>query len=100
MIRALSPVLTQVVCTELDSVALESRGLPGGASHSAAKLATACAEAGLPAEQVTDFKAAVLRGRELAAGLPAGVLLITGSHYVLVPARAALRLCEDDGNGF
>ncbi len=100
MIRALAPVLTQVVCTELDSAALESRGLPGVASHSAAKLAAACREAGLRAEQVPDFEAAVLRGRELAADLPDAVLLITGSHYVLAPARAALRLCEDGGNGF
>jgi dihydrofolate synthase/folylpolyglutamate synthase len=99
MIRALAPVLSRVVCTELDSAALESRGLPGVASHSADKLAAACAEAGLSAEQVPDFKAAVLRGRELAAGLPGGVLLITGSHYVLAPTRAALRLCEDDDNG-
>jgi dihydrofolate synthase/folylpolyglutamate synthase len=100
MVRALAPVLTQVVCAELDSAALESRGLPGVASHSAAKLAAACGEAGLSAEQAPDFEAAVLRGRELAAALPEGVLLITGSHYVLAPARAALRLCEDAGDGF
>jgi dihydrofolate synthase/folylpolyglutamate synthase len=100
MIRALAPVLSRAVCTELDSAALESRGLPGVSSHGTAKLAAACEEAGLGAEQVPDFEAAVLRGRELAAALPGGVLLITGSHYVLAPARAALRLCEDAGNGF
>jgi dihydrofolate synthase/folylpolyglutamate synthase len=100
MIRVLAPALSRVVCTELDSAAMKSRGLPGITSHSAAKLAAACAEVGLPAEQVADFKAAVLRGRELATGLPAGVLLVTGSHYVLAPARAALRLCEDAHNGF
>jgi dihydrofolate synthase/folylpolyglutamate synthase len=100
MMRALAPLLSEVICTELDSSALESRGLPGIASHSAAKLAAACEEAGLAAEQVPDFKAAVLRGRDLAADLPGGVLLITGSHYVLAPARAALRLCEDADNGF
>jgi dihydrofolate synthase/folylpolyglutamate synthase len=100
MIGALAPVLSGVVCTELDSAALESRGLPGVASHSTVKLAAACEEVGLGAEQVPDFKAAVLRGREIAAALSGGVLLITGSHYVLAPARAALRLCEDDGNGF
>jgi len=100
MIRALAPVLTWVVCTELDSAALGSRGLPGIASHSAAKLAAACSQAGLRAEQVPDFEGAVLRGRELAAGQPGAALLITGSHYVLAPARAALRLCEDGGDGF
>jgi dihydrofolate synthase/folylpolyglutamate synthase len=100
MIGALAPVLSRVVCTELDSVALESRGLPGIASHSAAKLAVACQQAGLSAEQVPDFRAAVQRGRELAAALPGGILLITGSHYVLAPARVALRLCEDGSDGF
>jgi dihydrofolate synthase/folylpolyglutamate synthase len=99
MIRALAPALSLAICTELDSTAIESRGLPGIVSHSAAKLAVACAGAGLPAEQVPDFRAAVLRGRELAAGSPGGTLLITGSHYVLAPARAALGLCEDADNG-
>jgi hypothetical protein len=27
------------------------------------------------------------------------MLLVTGSHYVLAPARAVLRLCEDAGDG-
>ena len=100
MIRSLAPVLTHVVCTELDPAALESRGLPGIASHSAAKLADACRAAGLDAEQVPDFATAVRRGRELATSLPGGMLLVTGSHYVLAPARALLRLCEDGGDGF
>jgi dihydrofolate synthase/folylpolyglutamate synthase len=100
MIRALAPVLSHVVCTELDAAALESRGLPGISSHSTAKLAQACREVGLSAEQVADFGAAVRRGRELAAEQPDGILLVTGSHYVLAPARAVLRLCEDGGDGF
>jgi dihydrofolate synthase/folylpolyglutamate synthase len=100
MIQSLAPVLSDVVCTELDPMALESRGLPGITSHSAAKLAEACREAGLDAEQVPDFAAAVRRGRELAAALPGGMLLVTGSHYVLAPARAVLRLCEDGDDGF
>ena len=100
MIRALAPVLSHVVCTELEAAALESRGLLGIASHSVAKLAEACREAGLSAEQVPDFGAAVQRGRKLAAEHPDGILLVTGSHYVLVPARAVLRLCEDADDGF
>jgi dihydrofolate synthase/folylpolyglutamate synthase len=101
MIGALAPVLSHVVCTELDAAALESRGLPGVASHSAAKLAQACRKAGLGAEQVPDFGAAVRRALELAAERPGGILLVTGSHYALAPARAVLRLCEDasDGSG-
>jgi dihydrofolate synthase / folylpolyglutamate synthase len=99
MIRALAPVLSYAVCTELDAAALESRGLPGITSHSAAKLAQACREAGLSAEQVPDFGAALRRGRQLAAEYPHGILLVTGSHYVLAPGRAVLRLCEDGGDG-
>ncbi len=90
MVRALAPALQQVVCTELDPAALRSRGLPGASSHSAGKLAHACAAAGLPSQEVPDFAAAVERGRELAAESPGGVLLITGSHYALAPARAML----------
>lgn len=98
MIRALAPALELAICTELEPTALEARGLPGVASHSPAKLALACKHAGLAAEQELDFATAVHRGRELAAALPGGILLITGSHYVLAPARAALSLCEDSGN--
>jgi len=99
MIGALAPVLSHVVCTELNAAALESRGLPGITSHSAAKLAEACREAGLSSEQVPDFGAAVRRGRKLAAEQAGGVLLVTGSHYALAPARAVLRLCEDGSDG-
>jgi dihydrofolate synthase / folylpolyglutamate synthase len=99
MIRALAPVLSYAVCTELDAAALESRGLPGITSHGAAKLVQACREAGLSAEQVPDFGVALRRGRQLAAEHPNGILLVTGSHYVLAPGRAVLRLCEDGGDG-
>jgi len=99
MVRALAPALERVVCTELQPAALEARGLPGAGSHGAAKLAQACEEAGLAAEPESDFGAAVRRGRELAAELPGGILLITGSHYVLAPARDALRVCEDSADG-
>jgi len=99
MVAALAPLLDRVVCTELDPAALRARGLPGVASHSAAKLASVCEEAGLAAEREPDFASAVGRARELAARLPGGMLLITGSHYVLAPARAALALCEDSDDG-
>jgi dihydrofolate synthase/folylpolyglutamate synthase len=99
MVGALAPVLSHVVCTELDATALESRGLPGITSHSAAKLAEACRENGLSAEQLPDFEIAVRRGRQLAVEQPDGILLVTGSHYVLAPARAVLRLCEDANDG-
>jgi dihydrofolate synthase / folylpolyglutamate synthase len=95
MIRALAPALEYAVCCELDPAALEARGLPGVRSHSAGKLAAACAEAGIPAERQPQLAVALRRGRELARERVGGVLLVTGSHYLLAPARAALALCED-----
>ncbi len=90
MVAALAPALDRVVCSELPAAALEARGLPGAASHPAAELARACRDRGLEAEEEPDFGAAVRRGRELAAAAPGGVLVVSGSHYVLAPARAAL----------
>lgn len=91
MIEALAPSLARVVCTELP--AARRRGF------SADALALVCAESGLAAESESDFEAAVARGRELALN-EGGILLVTGSHYALSPARAALGLCEDErGNG-
>jgi dihydrofolate synthase / folylpolyglutamate synthase len=90
MVGALAPVLASVVCSELDRTRLNARGIPGVSSHSAADLAAACAEAGLSAEQEPDFAAALRRAREIALDLPDGLLVVTGSHYVLAPARAAL----------
>lgn len=83
MIEALGPALTRAVCTELPVA--HRRGFGAG------ELARICAGAGLAAEAEPGFGAAVLRARELAleAG---GILLVTGSHYALAPARAALRL--------
>jgi dihydrofolate synthase/folylpolyglutamate synthase len=88
MIEALAPALDQAICTELPASAADRRGF------GAIELARICTESGLAAEAEPDFASAVARGRELAreAG---GVLLVTGSHYALMPARAALGLCED-----
>jgi dihydrofolate synthase / folylpolyglutamate synthase len=95
MIAALAPALERVVCTELPADGPKAQaGGPGSSarrrSHPAGELAALCEQAGLPAEAEADFGAALHRARELAAGPPTAVLLITGSHYVLGPARAAL----------
>lgn len=90
MVRALAPALERTVCTELPAAALEGHGRPGAASRSAAELAAACAEAGLPAEAETSFEAALSRATELAAGPPEGAVLVAGSHYAIAPARAAI----------
>jgi dihydrofolate synthase/folylpolyglutamate synthase len=93
MARALAPALDRAVCTELPAEALERQGRPGASSHPATELARICAEAGLPAEPEPDLPAALRRARQLAS--PDGVLLVTGSHYMLSPARSALGLWED-----
>jgi len=88
MVKALAPVLDQVICTELpDQLTRRAFG--------AAELARICEDIGLNAEIEADFDAAVAlgRGHALDAG---GVFLVTGSHYTLAPARAALGLNPDE----
>jgi dihydrofolate synthase/folylpolyglutamate synthase len=90
MIAALAPVLDAAVATEVPAAALRSHGRPGASSRAAAELAALLAESGIRAEAEPDFDSALRRARELAAEPPAAALLITGSHYALAPARAAL----------
>ncbi len=106
MIQALSPSLTRAICTQLppetpadgpktDDMRRFSAHRP---SFSAGELARVCGEVGVGAEVVADFGVAVRRARALAVDL-GGALVVTGSHYVLAPARAALSLCEDSADG-
>jgi dihydrofolate synthase/folylpolyglutamate synthase len=88
-IEALAPALDRAVCAELPPASLEARGMPGAASHPAGDLVAACEAAGLAAEAEADLVGAVARGRELAAEA-GGILLVSGSHYALAPAREAL----------
>jgi dihydrofolate synthase/folylpolyglutamate synthase len=81
IVAALAPALDRAVCTELP--AAQRPSMP------ASELLAACGAAGLPAEAEPDFAAALARARALAAEAGAAVL-VTGSHYVLGPARAAL----------
>ncbi len=90
MVRALAPTLERAVCTELPVAALEAHGRPGAASRAATELAALCAEAGLPAEPVPDFAAALRRASKLATEPPEGAVLVTGSHYAIAPAHEAL----------
>ncbi len=99
MIAALAPTLRHVICPQLPAADGPHSGQIGHfearrRGFGADELTRICTDAGLEAEAEPDFDAAVARGRELAleAG---GILLVTGSHYALAPARAALRLCED-----
>jgi dihydrofolate synthase/folylpolyglutamate synthase len=84
MVAALAPALAGAVCTELPASSAHRASRPAG------ELLAACRRSGLPAEALPDFGEALARARELAGGPPPGVLLLTGSHYLLGPARAAL----------
>ena len=107
MVRALAPVLDRAVCTELPAEALSAQGRPGAASHPATELAAACEAAGLPAEPEPNFPEGLRRAHQLASAVPlghhasqrnrapaGGALLVTGSHYLLAPARAVLSATE------
>ncbi|HWJ42676.1 MAG TPA: cyanophycin synthetase [Solirubrobacterales bacterium] len=90
MIAALGPVLDRAVCTELPAAALAGHGRPGARSRPATELAEACARAGLPAAAETGFEPALMLARDLAAADPEGILLVTGSHYAIGPARGLI----------
>jgi dihydrofolate synthase/folylpolyglutamate synthase len=89
-IAALVPVLERVVCTEIPDETLHSQGRPGASAHPAAELARICRAEGLEAEAEPNLVDALARASELASASPGGTLLITGSHYLLAPARTML----------
>jgi dihydrofolate synthase / folylpolyglutamate synthase len=95
MVRALAPALDRSVCTELPAAALEGHGRPGARSLAAAELAAACERAGLPTEAEPDFARALARATGLAAEPPEGMVLVTGSHYAIAPARALRGLAHE-----
>jgi dihydrofolate synthase/folylpolyglutamate synthase len=95
MIAALAPAVSHLVCTKLPA---DGPNSPLGVDFSARRhsqeadeLARIARDVGIEAEAIEDFDAGLLRGRQLAreAG---GMLLVTGSHYVLAPVRMALHL--------
>jgi dihydrofolate synthase/folylpolyglutamate synthase len=97
MFAALAPAVTHLVCTKLLADGTESRDMDRFGSRrrsfSPDELVRA-AGTGVEVEAVEDFGDAVARARDLALDLD-GVMLVTGSHYVLAPARATLRLWQD-----
>jgi dihydrofolate synthase/folylpolyglutamate synthase len=98
MLAALGPALSHLVCTKFPADGpIRQGGLDVSAhrrSFGADELARIAHEAGVEAEAIDDFGSAFARSREWAREND-GVLLVTGSHYVLAPARAALRLWQD-----
>ncbi|HEY7950145.1 MAG TPA: cyanophycin synthetase [Solirubrobacterales bacterium] len=93
MIAALAPAVTHLVCTELPADGPKSGSMfrisARRRSLGAGELVAAARGTGVEVEAIEDFGTAVARARDLAREL-GGVLLVTGSHYVLAPARAAL----------
>ncbi len=89
MIAALAPALRSAVCTEIPAAALLGQGRPGARSRPARELADLCQAHGLEAIAEPDLGAALRRSTELACATFAGVLVVTGSHYLIGPARAA-----------
>jgi len=87
MVAALAPVLDRAVCTELPAAALEGHGRPGARSRPSGELAAVCEQAGLEAEAEPGFRAALRRATSLAEEPPGGLVLVTGSHYAIAPAR-------------
>ncbi len=88
MIAALAPVLRNVVCTEIPPAALAGHGRPGARSRPARELADLCQAHGLEAIAEPRLEPALRRATELAGRTFAGMLLVTGSHYLIAPARA------------
>ena len=86
-IAALAPVLDRVVCTEIPAETLHSQGRPGACSHPAADLARICRAAGLEAEAEPRARRGARRAPASSPQAAGGSLLVTGSHYLLAPAR-------------
>ena len=84
---ALAPAIEAVVATEVSAERLARGGRPGAESRSAADVASAAAAAGVePVEVVSEAGEAVARARAMARD-GEGVLLVTGSHYLIGYAR-------------
>jgi dihydrofolate synthase/folylpolyglutamate synthase len=94
IVAALAPAIDRAICTQLPADGPKTRPYGVKSAHRrstpAATLARLCEAAGVRAEAEADFETAIARARARAAGPPPGTLLVTGSHYVLGPARAAL----------
>jgi dihydrofolate synthase/folylpolyglutamate synthase len=94
MIKALAPVLTHAITTQLPADGPQTSKSRTPQAHRpsvpAGELAAMCREAGVGAEAEPGFEVALRRASALAAEAPEGVLLIAGSNYGIAPARAAL----------
>ena len=69
-------------------LALIGHGRPGARSRPAQELADLCQAQGIEATAEPNLEPALRRATELACATFAGVLVSTGSHYLIGPARA------------
>jgi dihydrofolate synthase/folylpolyglutamate synthase len=101
IVRALSPALDRVICTELPADGPKSQARGGSSTRRpsvpAEELAALCGEVGLAAEAEPGFETALRRASALASEPPAGVVLVAGSHYAIAPARAAVAAADRSG---
>ena len=83
IVGALAPLLAGVVATEVPAQRLASAGRPGAQARPASDLAATAREAGIGwVEEEPDPAAAISRARAIARR-QGGILLVTGSHYLL-----------------
>jgi dihydrofolate synthase / folylpolyglutamate synthase len=98
MLSALAPGVAHAVTTALPAdgpIRHDMADVPSRRrSFGAGELMEMARAAGIEAEAMEDFDAALSRARDWAHEAN-GLLLVTGSHYVLAPARAALALWQD-----
>ena len=88
LVGALAPVLAGLVATEIPAERLASAGRPGAQALETGALAEAARDAGIGwVEEAADPAAAIARARSVAHD-QGGVLLVTGSHYLLRYAGA------------
>lgn len=81
-LAALTPALAGLVATEIPAERLARAGRPGAKARSARELAEIGLAAGVEATAEPDPASALRTARERAA-VAGGVLLVTGSHYLL-----------------
>jgi dihydrofolate synthase/folylpolyglutamate synthase len=83
VVAALAPALAGLVATEIPAERLAAAGRPGAAAYPAGDLAAAAREAGIGrVEEEADASAAIAGAKEQARA-DGGVVLVTGSHYLL-----------------
>lgn len=93
---SIAPFCARIVCTEVPEAAIAAGGRPGGRSRPAEELRALFGRLGVPARAEEGLDAGVRAAREdsVELGLP---LLVTGSHFLIGSAGAALPSFDANG---